>query len=391
MQHHAVKQCAVLYPGEGPYKGRIVAIVQSVNVPSQLSRHSRAAIATDPIFSLRSLTDFLACMLPSFMLPTVLIELVDMPYTPIMKIDRNRLQTWLLDANVCKASLGVISNISTALNGPSLSPEEHHAMALSALVADVVAAKGSAAWSSISGHDNSFVEIGINSAQIMRLASLIHKQFGTKLLVELLSSPGMTIRSLAAILVSSNGETKVDDENAASKLEARTKHLQDQVTKVSQSVISTSMDSTIPGRGLSSRHVFLTGATGYLGVQILIHLLRAIECESVTVLVRSTGANQALEKVRHALRTAGADKDQDHLQKLRAWPGDLSEAKLGLSEEHWEELSGGGLGIEGPSINAIIHCGALVNWTKSYNELEAANVTSTAILLEQVVASSHVR
>ncbi|KAK3628716.1 hypothetical protein LTR56_015677 [Elasticomyces elasticus] len=328
VQHPMVKHCVVIYPDQGPYSKRLVAIVQSINASSQLSRHSRAASTTNPSLSLQSVTEFLSLLLPSFMMPSVLIGLKHMPYTPTMKIDRNRLKHWLLEEDVHSASLEEVTHVSTALNGPLLCSTEERAAKLSCLVADIVAAKHSAIWKTISGHDNNLSDIGVNSAQMMRLASKIHQQFGVKILVDMLGAEDVTIRGLAA-LVDSNG-TKLGHANS---------------------------------NGVGS----------------------------VTVLVRSDGAEQALQRVSQAIAAAGASPDQ--YSKLRAWPGDLGKPRLGLSEEHWSELSSTEQQLDArrPSINTIVHCGAVVEWTKSYNELEVANVTSTKVLLKLTLASAHVR
>lgn len=318
------------------------------------------------------------------MLPTVLIGLGNIPYTPTMKIDRNRIKNWLSEDDVCGASLGEISNVSTALEGPSLSPKEEEAMKLSHLVANIVAARHSVVWTSVSGHDNRLSDIGIDSAQVMRLASMIYKHFRTKMPVEILGSKEMTIRKLAALLTSS--ETKPDNRTAPETVEARNKFLRERVANFSQSVLG-----SVTCRKSSKRHAFLTGATGYLGVQVLVQLLRSTDIASVTVLIRGAGLHQASERARHAISAAGSSHDHD--QTLHAWPGDLSKASLGLSEDHWSELAGFGQhpGTNRASIDTIIHCGAVVDWTKSYDDLEAANVTSTAQLLKLASDSPHVR
>ncbi|KAK5697836.1 putative NRPS-like protein biosynthetic cluster [Elasticomyces elasticus] len=384
VQHPMVKHCVVIYPDQGPYSKRLVAIVQSINAPSQLSRHSRAASATEPALSLQGVTEFMSLLLPSFMMPSVLIGLKHMPYTPTMKIDRNRLKHWLLEEDVHTASLGEVTLVSTALNGPLLCSTKRPAAELSCLVADIVTIKHSAIWKTISGHDNSLSDIGVNSAQMMRLASKIHQQFGVKILVDMLGAKDMTVRDLAA-LVESNG-SMLGHANVSPTVDERTTFLQDRVAEISQSVIGTIQDPQS-----FSRHIFLTGATGYLGVQILLHLLKSTGVGSVTVLVRSNGAEQALQRVRQAIAAAGTSPDQ--YSKLRAWPGDLGKPRLGLSEEHWSELSSTEQQSDArrPSIGTIVHCGAVVDWIESYNELEAANVTSTKTLLKLTLASAHVR
>lgn len=349
-----------------------------------MSRHSRAAMATGSLaLDLRSITDFLSKTLPSFMLPTVFVGLTDMPYTATMKIDRNRLKGWLMEEDIRGASQGVVCQISTALDGPLLSPHEEWPMEISKTVADVVSDRDSAIWKSIAGHDNSLADIGVNSAQMMRLSHVIGKRFGTKVLVEMLGSEDMTMRKLATLLIQSNAKTGTQP--SSSSVEARVAFLKDRVAETSRTLLD-----SISGQPSRRRNIFLTGASGYLGVQILVQLLQSRDIGSVTVLVRSANEHQALEKVKYAMAAVEEPVRHEDLAKLRAWPGDLSQIGLGLSETHSTMLYGFTKHQNDkpqPIIDSIIHCGAVVDWRKSYDELEAANVISTKQLLSVALSS----
>ncbi|KAF2206603.1 hypothetical protein CERZMDRAFT_89215 [Cercospora zeae-maydis SCOH1-5] len=383
-RHPDVNHCAVLYPAEGPYAKRLVAVVQAQGGPRCKNRHNRAASKTDHGLTFQIVTEYLQPLLPSFMLPSVLIGMENMPFTPTMKIDRTRLKQWLSQDHLSADSLGGITLISTALNGPLLLSGEKSAIQVSRLVADVIAAPGSTIWNSISAHDNRLGDIGINSAQTMRLGAMIQKHFGTKVLFETLSESEMTIRKLAALLDSKFQQGGSD--LVRNDLDAKIHFLKNQVTKRTQTILQTTSSLAT-----CSRHIFLTGATGYLGVQILLQLLRSSNIASVTVLVRSSSPDHALEKVRAALIAAEAGAVDE--SKLRAWSGDLSKPRLGLVGDHWMTLSRGYSSQKscGPCIDTIIHCGAVVNWTKSYTDLEGANVGSTEELLKVVKTCPQMR
>ncbi|CAK1356523.1 unnamed protein product [Cercospora beticola] len=381
-RHPDVSHCAVIYPADGPYANRLVAITQSTCATSLASRHARAANKTALTLSLPAVTEYLQNLIPSFMLPSVLIVVETMPFTPTMKIDRTRLKKCLSDNEVSAGSVPGFMHVSTALSGTRLLPSEKSAMKVSNLTADIISAAGSTIWKSISGHDNRLTDIGINSAQTMRLVALIRKQFGCKILFETLSQPGMTVRQLAVLLEIEKQDLITD--MAGNDVDTKIEFLKVRVARHTETVLNPSVvQPTRP------RHVFLTGATGYLGVQILCQLLSSSSIASMTVLVRTSRRELALERVRLALTAAHAESS--HQIKLNTWPGDLSKPRLGLSDADWMRLSGEGDKIDagGPRIDTIIHCGAVVNWTKSYSDLEAPNVHSTEELLKLVRTCHH--
>lgn len=389
-----MKHCAVLYPSQGPYAKRLVAIVQAGDAASSRtfsSRQSRAATATTSALDLKTATQFLASRLPSYMVPGVFVAVRAMPYTPSMKIDRARLKDWLSKDDVVSASQGLITHISTALNGVVLSPEEVRAIDLSKLIADITAPRHSATWSSIHGHDHSLASVGLDSAQIMRLASMIRKQFGIKIPVETLVLNQVTIRSLASIIAAAG--VKTVDQSPATAFEENVAFLRDRIAKASKVLLGDISNTQNPASRTvpSESRVFLTGATGYLGVQILLHLIKSPRLKSVAVLVRGSGTEQALQRLHHAVSSAGGG--QTDATKIRVWPGDLSQPHLGLSQEHWSELYELGVRQErnATGIDTIVHCGAIVDWTRSYGDLEAANVLSVQQLLESTLASCHLR
>ncbi|ODA77312.1 hypothetical protein RJ55_06939 [Drechmeria coniospora] len=129
--------------------------------------------------------------------------------------------------------------------------------------------------------------------------------------------------------------------------------------------------------------VFLTGATGFLGTEILRQLLQKKQIRTVAVLVRATSTLQGLQRIK---RTAVIAKwwNDAYEEKLEIWTGDLGAKQLGLDGIYWNRLAGqAGDG----NIDAIIHNGAVVNWNDDYEKLQAPNVDSTISLLKLAIAS----
>ena len=103
----------------------------------------------------------------------------------------------------------------------------------------------------------------------------------------------------------------------------------------------------------SARNILVTGASGFLGGAV------------VDALLAGTAATL------YCLVRAGRPLPQD--ARMRRVDGDLTCPQLGLTEELRDALS--------QQVDAVVHCGAAVNWVFSYAGLRAANVCGTTELL----------
>ncbi|KAL9609620.1 MAG: hypothetical protein Q9167_005621 [Letrouitia subvulpina] len=113
--------------------------------------------------------------------------------------------------------------------------------------------------------------------------------------------------------------------------------------------------------------VFLTGATGFLGVYILRDLLQR---KSIKVIahVRAKTTQTAFERVQQACQ-AYSIWSPDLASHLECVPGDLTGPKLGMEPETWEKIAN--------ETDVVIHNGAQVHWVLPYASLKPPNVLST--------------
>ena len=130
--------------------------------------------------------------------------------------------------------------------------------------------------------------------------------------------------------------------------------------------------------------IFLTGATGYLGVHILAELISNTTCDVVCV-VRAKTNEAAMKRITNTLSkynlSIGSNGNaNDDNGRVVALAGDLSKPLLGMDSKLFKEVATG--------IDSIIHCGAEVNLIKPYSALKAPNVLGTQEILRLATTNS---
>jgi thioester reductase-like protein len=115
---------------------------------------------------------------------------------------------------------------------------------------------------------------------------------------------------------------------------------------------------------------FLTGATGYIGAFLLNELVERTD-STVYCLVRADSTAAAMARLRETMRTYEISEDRFGSRVVPV-TGDLGQTLFGLSSAQFEELA---------KVDAIYHCGALVNFSFPYAALKAPNVYGTREVL----------
>ncbi len=118
---------------------------------------------------------------------------------------------------------------------------------------------------------------------------------------------------------------------------------------------------------IPARHIFLTGATGFLGIFLLNELVNKTDAE-IYCLVRAEDSREGVRRLNDAMEKFQiTDCCIDN--RVTVLPGDLTEARFGIDKERYEQLS--------QTIDTVYHCGAIVDWMKSYAALKKVNVSGT--------------
>ncbi len=125
-------------------------------------------------------------------------------------------------------------------------------------------------------------------------------------------------------------------------------------------------------RSNAGRGVLLTGATGFLGGEILARLLQGGDCQ-VFALVRARDQGQAEARLRETIISLLGTIDP-WSRRAVAIPADLRSAGLGLSESHREWLA--------ERTTEIIHCAASVSFELGLKESRRINLDGTIRMLQ---------
>ncbi len=120
-------------------------------------------------------------------------------------------------------------------------------------------------------------------------------------------------------------------------------------------------------------HVLLTGATGYLGANILYQLLTNTNY-SLSLLIRAPSDKIAAERVFAQYKFYFNLDLSQHTERIHIYAGNLEKDHLGLDLTRYDLLTA--------QIDSIIHAAALVKHYGHYQDFYQANVQSTINLLE---------
>jgi len=117
--------------------------------------------------------------------------------------------------------------------------------------------------------------------------------------------------------------------------------------------------------------IFLTGATGFVGMEVLSRLLLDDPDREVIALVRARDAAGARERLFAVLEQLGAESEAG---RVHAVVGDITSPGLGLSDTERDAVAS--------RISSIIHCAASVSFALGLEESRAINVEGTRRVLD---------
>ncbi|KAJ3970057.1 aminoadipate-semialdehyde dehydrogenase [Lentinula raphanica] len=355
---------------------------------------------------IKDIRDHLKKKLPAYSIPTVIIPLARMPLNPNGKIDKPVLP--FPDTAAAVASLSAVS--ASALAGAGASSNLHADITNTQKTILQLFASLLPGFSSASTEQDtlppiplneSFFDIGGHSILATRLVFELRRAFPVlkdRISLGIVYSKHggeiASIRGLASIIDILRGEDlglPVDHQVETNEKETNGVAGDDQIegedgyySQDLETLISSHLASSYPSYTISSTrglHVFLTGATGFLGAFILQQLLQTQPSSGssfvshVTCLVRASSSSSALDRLRESCASRGVwSESWVSDNRLTVLPGDLALPHFGATSSQWEQLE--------KYVDVVMHNGALVHWVYPYQRLKAPNVLGTLTAVE---------
>jgi amino acid adenylation domain-containing protein/thioester reductase-like protein len=288
---------------------------------------------------LPELRSFLRERLPEYMVPSEFVVMESLPLTPNGKIDRR--------------ALPEARQVSVLPDAEFAAPQTPIEMQLAKIWAQILEIE------QVSLEDN-FFNLGGTSLQVAQLVAEVSEKFQLDLpLLSLFQAP--TLTRLAQVIETS--QKAVEAGNA--DLEA--------LDLLQEATLDARIYADAPLGELVTepQHIFLTGATGFIGAFLLQELLQQTEA-TIHCLVRASSQQAGLLKIQGNLQRYSLPSESISSRVVPVL-GDLSQSWLGMTEDQFQELAG--------KLDVIYHCGASVNLVYPYSELRAANVLGTQEVL----------
>jgi len=135
----------------------------------------------------------------------------------------------------------------------------------------------------------------------------------------------------------------------------------------------------ITSENLTMNHVFITGATGFIGAFIISELFQQTSCQ-IICLVRASTDVEAKNRVINNLKNYDLWQEE-FFNRIHVICGDLGEDYFGMSAEKFQSLA--------HSIDCIFHCGAWVNFVYPYETIKKYNVGSVETIMRLAVANTN--
>lgn len=340
----------VAFPRAGKYANRLVALIERCDGVE--SCNNSAAIT------------FMRGRLPDYMIPSIWLAIDRIPLSTSNKVDRRQVGYLLAGLDADNTCIVPIGNQEESEYLP-LPPSDALAHEIGAKVAEMLASRNKYRLTSMIGYDFRLAALGFDSIQAITLRMWLKRRFNANIPVSTLTSDTISITSLADLIT--HPPKSVPTVQLLQEIETMSSELRAWSTQ--------SANNPVESHG-EAKLVFLTGATGYLGREIVKQLVGSSAIKMVFVLIRCSDQAEGYTRIAEAV----GETIQRHPGRIEIWPGDLQQTRLGLTASHWKTLSS--------AVDIIIHNGAVVRWNADYETLKKANVVSTMEILQALVQSS---
>ena len=310
--------------------------------------------------------------LPPVMLPQQYIWLPELPKTRSGKLDRHRLLDQYLSArkqssleSTCKLGdrsnslVSIILRIWQEVLGLSSEPQAP-----------------SSQVSEING-DSDFFVMGGQSLQLLKVSARLSTELHADIPITLLFDHPTANGLAAALSHWVDHQTVSTDKGGKTAIKHTTReqvhHNKRQTLPYQHIALPADFPQSI-SNGIRLAHtrpksaaILLTGASGFMGVQLL-HALLSSTQQPIVCLIRAKNIDHAWKKL-GAASTVQALPDVTKNPRIKILLGSIEEPRLGLTVDKFNSLSQG--------ICAVVHNAAITSIVRGYASLKAANVNAT--------------
>ncbi|KAJ5474949.1 NRPS-like protein biosynthetic cluster [Penicillium sp. IBT 31633x] len=301
------------------------------------------------VLTVEALLEFIRERSPSYMVPNHIELLDDVPLTINGKLDRQALKDCYMTRKKILTTTEPIKERPSTNAGPTKK------LIIKELWKQILPR------SHLNEQDD-FIEQGASSLQNAMLISSIQKRLGCRISMEQFLQH-TRLQDLVSLV---DGLTSTAEPVAYSADETeiwiRDAGLADD--------IELTADWTADGEG----RIFLTGATGFVGANLLRYLLEMPMVKQIACLARRQGSISGTDRIQRTLERYDLWPDSLTLiQKIMVLEGDMKEPDLGLGTERFTWLTNWA--------SVVFHLGAKVNFCETYAAHYASNVLGTKHVL----------
>lgn len=303
------------------------------------------------LINVRSVRERLRQQIPGYMVPSRFVVLDAMPVDHNGKIDR-------------KALLAIpLPEESETTHERAATPHTRERRLLSELW------RSALGISKVGATDN-FFDLGGDSLTAVRVLCGIRERFGVEVpLHRLYASPTITDQLKLIKAVSQEIPLQAAESTSVLSVQADLA-LADNLFP----------EHPVVDRGCGVRNVLLTGATGFVGAQLLSEILATTDA-TVYCLIRARNDEDALRRVDETLknyRLCGKDASR----RIVPIAGNLGLSEFGLHKSGYQDLA--------DRIDTVFHSAAMVDYFRGYSGHRAPNVLGTLEVL-RFAAAGHAK
>lgn len=290
----------------------------------------------------KALKNYLHEKLPNYMIPSLLIEVEDIPINVNGKVDR--------------ASLKTIASEYKKINSTYTGPRNKSEKSLVEIWKQVLAIDQI-------GIEDDFFELGGHSLLATKVISKIKNEFDVSIAVrDIFNYP--TISELSYMI---ENKDKIDQQL----------NMDIDLVKESEMDVDFGDLSSLPNYKDDPENVLLTGVTGFIGAYILHELLVKTHAK-IHCLMRADNLEMAKKRIIDSL-TYYSLYQEEFMDRLEPVLGDLGKPMFGIDTELYNAL------VE--KVDYIFHSATFMDHFSSYDKLKQVNVTGNVEMIRFAIKS----